>query len=117
MGHNISDSAAPTVFYNQFTGSQPPPLTAPIRWSWPISGYWGDMMSYTSSGICFATRADEDLNTYKFLNVTGLQPDFQYYAVTRAADSPDSLGKRLLQYLLEPRQQALVESMGYSPVK
>ena len=75
-----------------------------------------DVMKENPNGINHSIYSTEDLETYKFLEITDWDMSFYYYAITRAGESEDGFAKRFTQYLLSPDVQNLAEEFGYMKV-
>jgi phosphate transport system substrate-binding protein len=109
-------------FFKQFFNSLPQEAQILPRFR-NVAGETGgntmqiDLMRDVIPAIGYSIYSVEGLENYKFLEITDWDMSFEYYAITRGAESELSFAKRFIRHLLTPDSQTLAEQLGYFKIK
>ena len=114
LGDGASDYQRTEEFFKTFFSSLPSKTPVP-RWAAIANGMffdYVDTMTENPSIIGHSLHSAEDLESYKFLEITDWQMDFQYYAITKKAEDPNSFSRNFIQHLRSEEIQSLAEQIG-----
>lgn len=75
-----------------------------------------DLMTDDKQAICFSIQSVDDLDNYKFLEITDWDMSYDIYTMIRKNEPSNSFARRFTAYLLSDEAQNIAERMGYSRV-